>query len=255
MKRLIFYIDEAGRWPLAGPVHIGILVPIARFDKTIFVDSKSISEKKRQEIFQQIQDYEKQWKLLFSIWVATNKEIDTYWIIKALNIAVKRWFINIVKKYLDNIKHSIYNQHNWDLIISWLNIYDLIEKTKRFTSLDWIHKNNIYFDIISNLKTISSVKWIILDWNNDFWLSKDFGYNITTVIKWDKKNPFIWWASIIAKVSRDQHMIQISKQYPDYKFEQHKWYWTKQHIQLLKNYWPTPIHRQSFIKKILENNV
>ncbi len=53
-------------------------------------------------------------------------------------------------------------------------------------------------------------------------------------------------ASIIAKVSRDYLMNLLDEKYPDYKFRQHKGYGTKQHLEILKKFGPSPIHRRSF---------
>jgi len=54
-------------------------------------------------------------------------------------------------------------------------------------------------------------------------------------------------ASIIAKVTRDRIMIDMSNSYPDYGFDKHKGYGTKYHISCLNMYGPTPIHRRSFM--------
>lgn len=58
-------------------------------------------------------------------------------------------------------------------------------------------------------------------------------------------------ASIVAKVSRDYLISEAAKKYPEYGFEKHKGYGTKQHLEALEKYGPCPIHRQSFapIKK------
>lgn len=58
-------------------------------------------------------------------------------------------------------------------------------------------------------------------------------------------------ASIVAKVSRDFLISEAAKKYPEYGFEKHKGYGTKQHLEALEKYGPCPIHRQSFapIKK------
>ena len=61
-------------------------------------------------------------------------------------------------------------------------------------------------------------------------------------------------ASIIAKVTRDRQMEQLSKLYPEYKFGKNKGYGTKEHIEALLEYGPTEIHRKTFIKKILDKN-
>lgn len=58
-------------------------------------------------------------------------------------------------------------------------------------------------------------------------------------------------ASIVAKVTRDRLMIEYHKKYPDYGFDRHKGYGTAQHRELIRKYGPCSIHRQSFLKKIL----
>ncbi len=54
-------------------------------------------------------------------------------------------------------------------------------------------------------------------------------------------------ASILAKVTRDREMERESKKYPEYGFEKHKGYGTREHIEALRKYGPCPIHRRSFI--------
>lgn len=68
----------------------------------------------------------------------------------------------------------------------------------------------------------------------------------TNIIKGDMKSISIAAASIIAKVTRDNLMIEYSKEYPNYLFEKHKGYLTKAHLDLIKEYGPCPIHRKSF---------
>ena len=67
-----------------------------------------------------------------------------------------------------------------------------------------------------------------------------------TIIKGDDKIFSIALASIISKIMRDKKMIALSKKYPRYHFEIHKGYPTKLHLQLLKKYGPSEIHRKSF---------
>ncbi|MGB9681299.1 MAG: ribonuclease HII [Minisyncoccia bacterium] len=66
------------------------------------------------------------------------------------------------------------------------------------------------------------------------------------IIKGDDKIFTIALASIIAKVKRDDKMKKLSKKYPFYKFEIHKGYPTKLHLELLKKYGPCQIHRKTF---------
>ena len=70
-----------------------------------------------------------------------------------------------------------------------------------------------------------------------------------TVVKGDSLSASIAAASILAKVSRDRYMEEMAKTYPEYEFDRHKGYPTKRHYELLRQYGPSPIHRQSFLKK------
>jgi len=67
-----------------------------------------------------------------------------------------------------------------------------------------------------------------------------------TVIHGDSLSSSIAAASIVAKVYRDRLMKEFSKKFPEYNFERHKGYATKEHLRALKIYGPCPIHRMSF---------
>ena len=73
-----------------------------------------------------------------------------------------------------------------------------------------------------------------------------------TVVKGDAKSYSIACASILAKVTRDRLMEEYDKMYPEYGFSKHKGYGTKAHYEAIENYGITPIHRKTFLKKILE---
>ncbi len=75
------------------------------------------------------------------------------------------------------------------------------------------------------------------------------------IVKGDSQIPEISAASILAKVYRDQEMVEMDKIYPGYGLAQHKGYPTKQHLAALQALGPSPIHRRSFgpVKKLLEN--
>ncbi|MGA2089841.1 MAG: ribonuclease HII [Endomicrobiales bacterium] len=75
-----------------------------------------------------------------------------------------------------------------------------------------------------------------------------------TIIGGDGKSACIAAASIIAKVTRDRIMIELSRQYPQYQFHEHKGYGTKVHYDALVEYGPCPIHRKSFepVKRFLD---
>lgn len=72
------------------------------------------------------------------------------------------------------------------------------------------------------------------------------------IIKGDAKSYNIASASILAKVYRDRLMVELAKTYPEYHFEKHKGYGTKDHIDALKKYGKCKIHRNSFIGHFVE---
>ena len=71
------------------------------------------------------------------------------------------------------------------------------------------------------------------------------------IIKGDAKSVSIAAASIVAKVTRDRLMVQYEEVYPGYGFASNKGYGAQVHLDALKKYGPTPIHRRSFIKNLL----
>lgn len=79
--------------------------------------------------------------------------------------------------------------------------------------------------------------------------AKDFGIPVQTVIHGDSLSASIAAASILAKVTRDDYMEQMAKEYPQYGFEIHKAYGTKAHYAALAEFGPSPIHRKTFLKK------
>ena len=78
----------------------------------------------------------------------------------------------------------------------------------------------------------------------------DIKFPHETVIKGDASCVSIAAASILAKVTRDRFMVEMAEQYPNYHFEKHKGYDTKDHYNALREFGPCPIHRPSFLKKI-----
>lgn len=79
--------------------------------------------------------------------------------------------------------------------------------------------------------------------------AKDFGLPVETVVKGDSRSASIAAASILAKVTRDDWMMEAATQYPQYQFEVHKGYGTKVHYAALTEHGASPIHRKSFLKK------
>jgi ribonuclease HII len=74
--------------------------------------------------------------------------------------------------------------------------------------------------------------------------------NQTTIIKGDAKEKVIGLASILAKVTRDAHMVRIAGDFRAYQFEVHKGYGTRFHREAVKKYGLSPIHRKTFCTKL-----
>ena len=89
------------------------------------------------------------------------------------------------------------------------------------------------------------VEFALIDGNRE----KDFGLPVKTVVKGDSLSANIAAASILAKVTRDDLMEEMAKEYPEYAFEIHKGYGTKAHYAALAEHGPSPIHRMTFLKK------
>lgn len=180
-------VDEAGRGPLAGPVYAAaVILPQGHIIEGVN-DSKKLSEKKRDMLYDKIIDECVCW----SVGVASVSEIDEINILQATFLAMRRAVEGL------EIKPDI----------------------------------------------------ALIDGNARPGLDIDE----MTVVKGDAKSASIAAASIIAKVSRDRYMLEMAKQYPQYKFEKHKGYGTKLHYEMLREYGISPIHRRTFLKKFLSD--
>lgn len=91
-------------------------------------------------------------------------------------------------------------------------------------------------------------EFALIDGNRE----KDFGIPVMTVVKGDSRSANIAAASVLAKVTRDNLMDEMAKQYPQYGFEIHKGYGTKAHYAALTEHDACPIHRKTFLKKFYE---
>jgi ribonuclease HII len=91
---------------------------------------------------------------------------------------------------------------------------------------------------------------ILVDGNRKF--SSDIP--VIPIVKGDAKSFSIAAASIIAKVTRDRLMKSLALDYPDYLWEQNKGYPTKRHREIIKEIGPSPLHRKTFLKKILSED-
>lgn len=110
-----------------------------------------------------------------------------------------------------------------------------------------IDKINIYQAskkaMIEAIKGLSTTPSHVL---SDAMPLKELGIPYTSIIKGDSKSATIAAASIIAKVERDNYMVKMGEMYPEYGFEKHKGYPTKQHIVALNRYGVLDIHRKTY---------
>ncbi len=175
-------IDEAGRGPLAGPVVAGAVILPKDCGILYLNDSKQLSAKKREELYEIIQ----QEAVAVGVGYATPERIDE---------------INILQATYEAMREAVGQL---------------------------------------------SVKPDML--LNDAVRIPDLDIPQEAIIKGDAKSISIAAASIVAKVTRDRLMVRYDSVYPAYGFAAHKGYGAAAHIEALKKYGPTPIHRKSFIK-------
>ena len=179
--KFIVGVDEAGRGPLAGPVVAAACLFTRAYINKEINDSKQLSEKKREELFDIICEN----ALAYGVGIVSAEEIDK------------------------------------------LNIYEATKKAMTMAINNLKHK----FDLILT----------------DAMPLKGFDVEVVPIIKGDAKALPIAAASIIAKVTRDRMMKELSKKYPEYGFDVHKGYGTKKHMDALKEYGPIKgVHRFSY---------
>ncbi|MDF2473555.1 MAG: rnhB [Anaerocolumna sp.] len=175
-------IDEVGRGPLAGPV-VASAVILPKDCSILYInDSKQLSEKKREELFDLIMEQ----AVAVGVGSIPPARIDE---------------INILQATYEAMRQAIGN-----LKVS----PDLL---------------------LNDAVTIPEIK-----------------IKQVPIIKGDAKSISIAAASIIAKVTRDRLMIAYDKLFPQYGFAGNKGYGSKEHIEALMRFGPSPIHRRSFIK-------
>lgn len=83
---------------------------------------------------------------------------------------------------------------------------------------------------------------------------KQLPYEHKGLVKGDRTSFCIAAASIVAKVTRDHYMTEISKNYPHYAFDEHKGYGTEKHREAIRKWGISPLHRPSFLKKLYSEN-
>ena len=174
--------DEAGRGPLAGPVCAAAVILPNGLEIEGLNDSKKISEKKRDMLFDIICEK----AISYGIAYASVEEIDELNILNASQLAMRR-AVDMLTPHPD---------------------------------------------------------LVIVDGN----IARGFDCKAVTLIKGDAISMSVAAASILAKVSRDRVCAELDKQYPEYMLAKHKGYSTKLHMDLVRKYGPSPIHRKTFLK-------
>jgi ribonuclease HII len=212
-------VDEAGRGPLAGPVSAAAVYLRKDFyqsewaaeNATEINDSKQLTEKKREHLFEAIIQAEPG-LIHFASFMA---DIDD---IESLNIlgATRKSMANCIQQLqsLDDCPFQVPDEGN-----------------------DWLFRES----------EGSTVARILVDGKP----LKPFPFVHTAILKGDGKSLAIAMASIIAKVTRDRYMQKQAERYPAYGFTSNKGYGTKKHIEALKSHGPCKIHRPSFLNNIL----
>jgi ribonuclease HII len=179
-------IDEVGRGPLAGPV-IACAVILPKDCNILYInDSKQLSEKKREELYDEIIDK----AIAFGIGSVPPNRIDEINILQATYEAMRKAIGNL------SVKPDI---------------------------------------LLNDAVTIPGV-----------------AIKQVPIIKGDAKSVSIAAASIVAKVTRDRMMVAYDQIFPHYDLAGNKGYGSAKHIEAIREFGLTPIHRRSFVKNFTE---
>ena len=154
---------------------------------------------------------------------------------------------NIIKEVNDSKKLSEKKREElYDVILEnalSVSVYSVDEKT-----IDEINILNATMLAMENaIKGLDITPDLVLIDGNQ---NKGITSNNKTVVKGDSLSYNIAAASIIAKVSRDRYIKKMHEIYPEYNFEKHKGYGTKEHMEILRAIGPCEIHRKTFLKKL-----
>lgn len=79
-------------------------------------------------------------------------------------------------------------------------------------------------------------------------IARDFQIPAKAIVKGDATSMSIAAASVLAKVARDRICLDLDREYPQYGIAKHKGYGTKDHMDALRKYGPSPIHRKKFVR-------
>lgn len=154
--------------------------------------------------------------------------------------------INDSKKLSPKKREELY-----DVITSLAVSYSVFSVDEK--EIDEINILNATHKAMNGAVNNLSVKpdYVIIDGNS----IKGMEIPHETVVKGDTKSVSIAAASILAKVSRDRYIDKMGEVYPEYGFEKHKGYGTKAHTDAILKHGICPIHRKTFLKKLLGENI
>ncbi len=220
--RFIAGVDEVGRGPLAGPVVAAAVILPEDFDVLGIDDSKKLSEKKRDELYDVIRDK----AVAYGIGMADEKVIDEINILQATKVAMKQ----AIAELQENLKANC-SSGTEGALGSAANCSTDIDGNSQDGDLS-VHAQIDY--ILFDAMKIEEVQ-----------IPQE------SVIKGDAKVLAIAAASILAKVTRDRMMVEYAQEYPGYAFEKNKGYGTKAHYEGIKVNGICAIHRRTFLKNIL----
>lgn len=257
--QLIIHMDEAGRGPLAGPITVGAVIALEWFDRSIYKDSKILTQSKREEFYTYIQELQKNWSLVAATSSSSNIDIDEKGIIRAQYEASVRAIFLCLRNYFYGsrwpaLQDSVFGEDQiaytqLSILFRRRKLYDTYTANTHAGKKLWNTLENIITYIASVENTICQIKSIIYDGNHTYGL-ENTGLQCITIIKWDAKNPLISMASIIAKVDRDRYMQKIAKKFTVYMLDQHKGYGTAAHRQAIAEQGVSSIHRKTFCRNI-----
>lgn len=147
--------------------------------------------------------------------------------------------LNDSKKLTEKKREKIF-----DIIISEAIAYSICE-----ASVDEINDTDILSaTLLAMRRAIDSLSvkadYALIDGN----VTRGFTLPCRSVVHGDAISPSIAAASILAKVTRDRMCAELDRQYPQYGIAKHKGYGTKLHMDALREYGPSPIHRTKFIR-------
>jgi ribonuclease HII len=208
-------VDEVGRGPLAGPVMVGVALVPADFDWALLpgvTDSKKLSEKKREAIYENALLLQREGKLFFVVAGESAATIDEIGIVPAIKKAMARALDEVMEK------------HN-------------------------VHPRTGLGKTLKNPRTVLGFEEVLVKLDGGLKAPAEFVHQ-ETIIKGDAKEPVIGLASIVAKVMRDREMVEVAKEYPGYGLEVHKGYGTVIHRRAISAQGLLSIHRASFCKNI-----